>query len=176
MLRQRLLRPSLDRAEIESRLDAVTDLARETILRAELRKQLVPVLDVERLLAKVMIGSAGPRDLLALGKSLDQTPRLAESARLASKPLSARLSDTFGRLDPVPEASGPVIAALSDTPPVNIGDGPTIRAGYDPELDELRDLSQNGRQYIAQIEARERQRTGIASLKGPLQQCLRLLH
>ena len=60
---------------------------------------------------------------------------------------------------------GPIIAALSDTPPVNIGDGATIRAGYDPELDELRDLSQNGRQYIAQIEARERQRTGIASLK-----------
>ncbi len=165
MLRQRLLRPSLDRNEIESRLDAVTDLARETILRAELRKQLVPVLDVERLLAKVMIGSAGPRDLLALGKSLDQTPRLAESVRLTSRPLSARMADTFGRLDPVPEASGSIIAALSDTPPVNLGDAATIRAGYDSELDELRDLSQNGRQYIAQIEARERQRTGIASLK-----------
>ena len=61
-----------------------------------LRKQLVPVLDVERLLAKVMIGSAGPRDLLALGKSLDQTPRLAESVRLTSRPLSARMADTFG--------------------------------------------------------------------------------
>ncbi|HEX4134306.1 MAG TPA: DNA mismatch repair protein MutS [Bryobacteraceae bacterium] len=165
LLRQRLLRPSLDRAEIESRLDAVSDLAKETILRAELRKQLAPVLDIERLLAKVMIGSAGPRDLLALGKSLDQTPRLAESARLASKPVSSRLSGTFARLDSVPEASGPILAALSETPPLNIGDSPTIRAGFDAELDELRDLSQNGRQYIAQIEARERQRTGIASLK-----------
>jgi DNA mismatch repair protein MutS len=165
LLRQRLLRPALDRAEIDSRLDAVSDLARETILRAELRKQLGPVLDIERLLAKVMIASAGPRDLLALGKSLDQTPKLAESARLASKPVSARLTGTFARLDSVPEASGPIIAALSDTPPFNIGDGSTIRAGYDAELDELRDLSQNGRQFIAQIEARERQRTGIASLK-----------
>ena len=165
LLRQRLLRPSLDCAEIESRLDIVSDLARETILRAELRKQLAPVLDVERLLAKVMIGSAGPRDLLALGKSLDQMPKLADSARLASRSFSARLADTFARLDPVPDASGPIIAALSDTPPINIGDGPTIRAGYDPELDELRDLSQNGRQTIALIEARERQRTGIASLK-----------
>jgi DNA mismatch repair protein MutS len=165
LLRQRLLRPSLDRAEIELRLDAVSDLARETILRAELRKQLVPVLDIERLLAKVMIASAGPRDLLALGKSLHQTPKLAESARLASKPLSARLSDTFARLDSVPEASGAVIAALSDTPPFLISDGSSIRAGYDAELDELRDLSQNGRQYIAQIEARERVRTGIGSLK-----------
>ncbi|HVV44285.1 MAG TPA: hypothetical protein VHC72_03745, partial [Bryobacteraceae bacterium] len=90
LLRQRLLRPALDRAEIESRLDAVSDLARETILRAELRKQLAPVLDIERLLAKVTIASAGPRDLLALGKSLEQMPRLAESARLASRTLSER--------------------------------------------------------------------------------------
>jgi DNA mismatch repair protein MutS len=165
LLRQRLLRPALDPGEIEARLDAVSDLARETIFRAELRKQLAPVLDIERLLAKVMIGSAGPRDLLALGKSLDQTPRLAESTRLATHPLSQRLADTFARLDSVPEASGPILAALSDSPPLNITDGQTIRAGYDAELDELRDLSQNGRQLIAQIEARERQRTGIASLK-----------
>ena len=165
LLRQRLLRPSLEPAEIEARLDAVSDLVRETILRAELRKQLAPVLDVERLLAKVMIGSAGPRDLLALGKSLDQMPKLADAARLASRALSVRLANTFGRLDSVPEASFPIIAALSDTPPPQVGDGQTIRPGYDPELDELRDLSQNGKQYIAQIETRERTRTGIASLK-----------
>jgi DNA mismatch repair protein MutS len=165
LLRQRLLRPSLDRAEIESRLDAVGDLVRETILRAELRKQLAPVLDIERLLAKVMIGSAGPRDVLALGRSLDQTPGLADAARLAARPLSARLADNFARLDSVPEASLPILAALAENPPVNIGDGETIRAGFDAELDELRSLSQNNRQFIAQIEARERQRTGIGSLK-----------
>jgi DNA mismatch repair protein MutS len=165
LMRQRLLRPSLDLAEIESRLDTVSDLVRETILRVELRKQLGPVLDIERLLAKVMIGSAGPRDVLALGKSLDQTPRLADSARLATRELSARLGQTFDRLDPVTEASRPIIDALADTPPLQVGDGATIRAGYDAELDELRDLSQNGKQYIAQIETRERTRTGIASLK-----------
>ncbi len=165
LLRQRLLRPSLDRAEIESRLDAVSDLTRETILRAELRKQLAPVLDIERLLAKVMIGSAAPRDLLALGNSLNQMPKLAESVRLAAKNLSERLTTTFSKLDPVPEASGAILAALSDNPPINLTDGNTIRAGYDSELDELRDLSQNGRQYIAQLEARERVRTGIGSLK-----------
>ena len=165
LLRQRLLRPSLELAEIEARLDAVSDLVRETILRAELRKQLAPVLDIERLLAKVMIGSAGPRDLLALGKSLDQTPLLADSCRLASKALSARLHQTFARLDPVAEASRPIINALADTPPLQVGDGMTIRPGYDAELDELRDLSQNGKQYIAHIETRERSRTGIASLK-----------
>jgi DNA mismatch repair protein MutS len=165
LLRQRLLRPSLDREEIEARLDSVGDLVRETILRAQLRKQLAPVLDVERLLAKVMIGSAGPRDLLALGRSLDQMPHLADSARLAVRALSARLTETFARLDPVPQASQPVIAAIADPPPMQVGDGPAIRPGYDAELDELRDLSQNGKLYIAQIEARERQRTGIASLK-----------
>ncbi len=165
LLRQRLLRPSLDLPEIASRLDAVSDLVRETILRAELRKQLAPVLDIERLLAKVTIGSAGPRDLLALGRSLDQMPRLAEAARLATRPLSQRIADTFARLDPVPAASRPILEALADSPPIGVGDSPTIRPGYDAELDELRDLSQNGRQYIAQIELRERQRTGIASLK-----------
>jgi DNA mismatch repair protein MutS len=165
LMRQRLLRPSLDRAEIESRLDAVGDLVRETILRAELRKQLAPVLDIERLLAKVTIGSAGPRDLLALGRSLDQMPRLAEAARLAVRPASARLAETFSKLDPVPAASRPILDALADSPPISIGDSPTVRAGFDAELDELRDLSQNGRQYIAQIELRERTRTGIGSLK-----------
>jgi DNA mismatch repair protein MutS len=165
LMRQRLLRPSLELPQIEARLDAVSDLVRETILRTELRKQLGPVLDIERLLAKVMIGSAGPRDVLALGKSLDQTPRLADSARLAARPLSTRLCDTFARLDRVIEASGPIIDALADTPPIQVGDGMTIRSGFDAELDELRDLSQNGKQYIAQIETRERTRTGIASLK-----------
>ncbi len=75
------------------------------------------------------------------------------------------MSEIFSRLDPVPEASGAILAALSDAPPINIADGSTIRSGYDAELDELRDLSQNARQYIAQIEARERTRSGIGSLK-----------
>ena len=165
LMRHRLLRPALDREQIEARLDAVSDLVRDTILRAELRKQLGPILDIERLVAKVTIGSAGPRELLALGRSLDQVPKIAEAARQANRPLSSRLADTFARLDRVPEASQPIIDALSDSPPVSIGEGQTIRAGYDAELDELRDLSQNGKQFIAQIEIRERQRTNIASLK-----------
>ncbi|NDJ13212.1 MAG: DNA mismatch repair protein MutS [Acidobacteriia bacterium] len=166
LLRQRLLRPSLELNEIEARLDAVGDLARDTILRAELRKHLEPVLDMERLLARVTIGNASPRDLLALGKSLDQMPRLANSARLAGKPLSARLQAMFAALDPVPEASCAILAALADAPPAIIGDqGQTVRPGFDAELDELRDLSQRSKQIIAQIEARERTRTGIASLK-----------
>jgi DNA mismatch repair protein MutS len=165
LMRQRLLRPSIDRAEIEARLDAVGDLNRETILRAELRRQLAPVLDIERLLAKTTIGSAGPRELLALGKSLDQAPLLAGAQNLAARSLSERLTSTFARLDPVPEASRTILESLDDSPPAIIGEGQTIRAGRDAELDELRNLSQNGKQIIAQIEARERTRTGVASLK-----------
>jgi DNA mismatch repair protein MutS len=165
LLRQRLLRPSIDRAEIEARLDAVEDFVRETILRAALRERLASILDIERLVAKVTIGSASPRDLLALGRSLDQVPKLGEAAAHATHPLSSRLTDAFGRLDPVPEVSGAILAAVADTPPLVIGEGQTIRPGFDAELDELRDLSQHGKQFIARIEMRERERTGIASLK-----------
>jgi len=162
LLRQRLLRPSMDRDEIEQRLDAVGELLQETILRAELRKQLGGVLDIERLLAKVTLGTAGPRDVLALGKSLAQIPVVK---RCFDTRQAGRLRSIHERLDDLPDVTNLILESIADEPPVNIADGGTIRAGYNAELDELRDLSLNGRQYIAQIEARERQRTGIQSLK-----------
>ncbi len=162
LLRQRLLRPSMDRAEVEQRLDAVGELAQQTILRAELRKQLAGILDIERLLAKVTLGSAGPREVLALGRSLEKIPELK---RCFDTQQAARLRALHDRLDELPDVTKRILEAISDEPPLNIADGNTIRAGFHPELDELRDLSANGRQYIAQIEARERQRTGIQSLK-----------
>ena len=162
LLRQRLLHPSLNQPEIDARLDAVGELLGETILRAELRKELSGVLDLERLLAKVTLGSANPRDLLALGKSLERIPQLKQRVQNRQ---SGRLQAICAALDDVPEAHQRILAALADEPPVNLSDGGAIRAGYNGELDELRDLSRNGRQYIAQIEARERERTGIQSLK-----------
>jgi DNA mismatch repair protein MutS len=162
LLRQRLLRPSMDRAEIEQRLDAAGELLQQTILRAELRKQLGGIMDLERLLAKVTLGSAGPRDLLALGRSLEKIPGLK---RCFDTQQALRLRTIHERLDELPDVANLILEAISDEPPLAIADGGTIRTGYNPELDELRDLSQNGRQYIAQIETRERQRTGIASLK-----------
>jgi DNA mismatch repair protein MutS len=160
LLRGRLLRPSVDVAEIEARLDAVAQLVVRIIERAEVRKTLSRILDIERLLAKVTLGTAGPRDLLALGSSLAQVPTLRFSTEA-----SPRLKELASRLDPVEEVSRRVLAALADNPPANLSDGGTIRAGYDQELDQLRDISMNSRQYIAQIETRERARTGIASLK-----------
>src|SRR6266852_4151799 len=162
LLRQRLLRPSLSQPEIEDRLDAVGEFLRETILRAELRKELAGVLDLERLLAKVTLGSAGPRDLLALGKSLERIPLLKQ--RVENRQ-SARLKRICASLDDVPEVRDRILSAIADEPPMLLTDGGAIRPGYNADLDELRDLSRNGRQYIAQIEARERERTGIQSLK-----------
>ena len=159
LLRQRLLRPSVDRAEIEQRLDAVGELLQQTILRAELRKQLGGILDLERLLAKVTLGSAGPRDLLALGRSLEKIP--ASQTRFDTQQ-AARLRSIHERLDELADVAGLILEAIADEPPLAIADGGAIRAGFHAELDELRDLSLNGRQYIAQIEARERQRTGIS--------------
>jgi DNA mismatch repair protein MutS len=162
LLRRRLLGPSLDRGEIEARLDAVGDLRGDAIVRAEVRGELSGVLDVERLLAKITIGSAGPRELLALGRSLEKIPALKKTieGRQAKKLVVIR-----EQLDEMPEVRDRILNAIADAPPVSVVDGGAIRAGYNAELDELRDLRQNGRQYIAQIESRERTRTGIQSLK-----------
>ena len=139
LLRQRLLRPSLDRAEIEQRLDAVGDLLQQTILRAELRKQLGGILDLERLLAKVTLGSAGPRDVLALGRSLEKIPGLKRLLQTGTPPRA--LAEIHDRLDELPDVANLILEAISDEPPLALGDGGTIRAGYHAELDELRDLS-----------------------------------
>jgi len=162
LLRQRLLRPSLDRAEIEGRLDALGELLQQTILRAGLRQQLSGILDIERLVAKTAMGVANPRDVLALGRSLEKIPALKA---IFETQRAVRLRELYMRLDEVAEARDRILEAIADEPPVNLADGGTIRAGFNAELDELRDLSRNGRQVIAQIEARERTRTGIQSLK-----------
>ena len=152
LLRRRLLRPSLDRTEIEARLDAVEGLLKQTILRAELRKVMGGILDLERLLAKVTLGTAGPREMLAMGRSLAKVPELN---RLLGE----------ARFDEAAEVRDRILSGIAEEPPVSLADGGSIRDGVNRELDELRDISRNSKQYIAQIELRERQRTGIQSLK-----------
>ena len=162
LLRQRLLRPSMEQREIEERLGAVGELLEQTIARAELREQLAGILDMERLLAKVTLGTAGPRELLALGRSMEKIPALR---RLIAARQSTRLRAIHEQADELADVAKMVLEAIADEPPLNVADGGTIRAGFHAELDELRDLKQNGQRYIAQIETRERQRTGIGSLK-----------
>jgi len=152
LLRRRLLRPSVTESEISARLDAVETLLKDTILRAELRKVLAQILDLERLLAKITLGTATPRELLAMGRSLLKIPELN---RLLNEP----------RFDEIAGVRDKILQGISDDPPLNLNDSGTIRDGVHAELDELRDLSRNSKQYLANIEVRERQRTGISSLK-----------
>lgn len=154
LLRQRLLRPCLDLAEIDTRLDALQETLQSTITRTELRTLLDSVLDLERLLGKLTLGTAGPKELYALGSSLALVPKLKT---LTATLQARRLAQLHQDLDELPELRDRILAAIAD-------DG-TIRSGFHAELDELRDLSKNSRQYIAQIEVRERNRTGIQSLK-----------
>lgn len=153
LLRRRLLRPSVSQAEIEGRLDAVERFVKETILRAEVRKVLSEVLDMERLLAKVTMGTANPRDLLGLGRSLAKVPALN------------RLLPANPPLEELPAVREAILTTISEEPPINLADGGTIRDGVSAQLDELRDISRNSKQYLAGIEVRERERTGINSLK-----------
>jgi len=162
MLRRRILRPSVQRDEIEARLDAVGELSQATIARAGLREKLANVYDIERLLAKVTMNTAGPRELLSLAKSLDQVPTIQQSLRTLKAPLLAHLDTELADLS---ELRTKVLTSIHPEPPVTLADGGVIRDGIHPELDQLRDIQRNGKQYIAQIEVRERDRTNIQSLK-----------
>ncbi len=162
LLRSWLLRPSIDVAEINHRLDAVEELAKGTIAREELRRVLDGVLDMERLLSRITLETANPRDVLALAASLGKIPGIRDVlGRLGS----ARLAALLAALDELPELRQCIERTLVEEPPLSLAEGGVIGAGVDAELDELRALSRNSKQYLAQIEERERRRTGIASLK-----------
>jgi len=162
LLRKRILRPSLDKEEIEARLDSVAHLLSATIERTRIRETLSRMMDIERLLAKVTLGSANPRDVLGLGRTLALVPALKVQIQTN---LPARLGEVLNGLDELAELRDRILTAIADEPPVNIADGGVIRAGYNAELDEFRVLSKDSRSVIAAVEARERERTGIGSLK-----------
>ncbi len=161
LLKLWLMRPSLKRSEIETRLAAVTELT-GTILREKLRFLLKEVRDLERLSGRLNLGTASPRDLVALRTSLGQAPLINAALRDVRSLLLQVLSENIFEL---PEITGLIDRAIVDDPPVNLADGGVIRSGYDAELDELRSISSSGKQTIAGFEETERQRTGIANLK-----------
>jgi DNA mismatch repair protein MutS len=162
LLRQWLLRPLLTLERVRDRLDAVEDYAFKTAERGRFRDALKSVQDLERLVARTALGSAGPRDLVALKQSLGAIPRVRLIHEEMQAPLIRALS---AELDDVPEIRAAIEAALSDDPPALARDGGFVRDGFDPALDDLRTISRSGRQVIAQMEEQERARTGIASLK-----------
>ncbi len=162
LLRAWMLRPSIDLGEINQRLDAVESMVRDLVAREELRRSMEGVLDLERLLSRVTLETANPRDLLALASSLGRLP--AVRAAVSHFP-AERLHSLHGQCDELGDLRERIVSSLEDEPPLTLADGGVIRAGVDASLDELCDLSRNSKQYIAQIEQRERQRTGIGSLK-----------
>ncbi len=162
LLRAWLLRPSIDRAEIEARFDAVEVHVKDTVAREELRRSLEGILDLERLLSRVTLETANPRDVLALAASLRHIP----ATRAALGRLSAvRLGALHTAIDELADLRARIETTIIAEPPISLSDGGVVASGIDRELDELRDLSRNSKQYLAQIEQRERQRTGIHSLK-----------
>ena len=178
LLRSWMLRPSIQMDEINLRLDAVEAGVKEFVAREELRRALEGVLDIERLLSRVTLETANPRDVLALCASLNRIPRIKvalgrlgaqapppadEIASIATN--MSRLSTLHALLDELTDLRERIEKTVVAEPPLTLADGGVIQPDVDKELDDLRNLSRNSKQYIAQIEERERKRTGINSLK-----------
>ena len=162
LLRASLLRPLLDRDAIEERYEAVGEAKQDLMIREQVRRNLSGILDLERLLARISLDSAGPRDVQALAASLQHLPALKENIA-GSK---GRFWKTaHERMDVLDDLCAVITKTLVAEPPVTLAEGGVIAPGVDAELDELKAISHDGRSSIAAIEERERQRTGIQSLK-----------
>lgn len=162
LLKGSLLRPSIDRAEIEARLDAVEELARETLARDELRQAMMHIYDLERLLSKCTLETAHPRDLLAFRNALLPLPTVRRWLANLNAP---RLRQLHEQLDELADLRDLIERSISENAPASATETGIIKSGYHTELDSLRALGSEGRQYIAALEARERARSGIGSLK-----------
>ena len=166
LLRRWLLAPLVDPAAINSRLDAVQVLARDGRGRERLREALDGVRDLERLAGRAALGRATPREMGALRDSILRLPDVAGAVGgLEGREQSTLLETTAHTLDLLTDVADELARALVERPPAQLDDGDTIRTGFDRELDELQETRDGGKQYIATLQARERERTGIGSLK-----------
>jgi len=162
LLRATILRPLVDAEALEARYEAVGEAHGDLVRREEIRRAFSGLLDLERLLARLSLDSAGPRDVRALAASLSRLPGLKTALDAMQ---AARWRQLAERLDTLEDVTARIATTLVEEPPLTLADGGAIAAGVDAELDELRTISTTGRQQIAAIEERERERTGIASLK-----------
>ena len=162
LLKSWLLLPLLDLQELDRRQSAVQVLIANVQAYGRLRAKLAEIHDLERLISRVLVGVAGPRELLALRDS----QRIVPSIRLLLQELRApRICEICEHLDDLDDVVALIETSLSDDPPASANDPGIIRTGYSPELDELRAIRHSGKGFIASMEARERQKTGISSLK-----------
>ena len=162
LLRSWLLRPCIKRSEVEARLAAVQDLFASQILRDRIRALLKDVTDLERVLGRISLGSATPRDLVALQRSLAQVPSIRQALGTTEASMLQVLAENT---DDLPDIRTLIEQAIVDDPPAKLSDGNVIKDNYAPELDELRSVSRNAKQIIAAMEASERTRSGINSLR-----------
>ncbi len=162
LVRNWVRRPSLNLQEIEERLEGVEGLFNHTITRSELHRELRQLHDLERLLARITLGSANPRDTYLLGVSLRRIPTLQTLAQALPGKRIAALLVTMDSLEDIADRIG---GTLAEDPPATLGDGGVIAAGFNEDLDTLREIQRDSRGVIAQLERRERQATGIESLK-----------
>ncbi|RMH55558.1 MAG: DNA mismatch repair protein MutS [Candidatus Hydrogenedentota bacterium] len=158
LLLHRLSGPVRNREEILRRLDQVDFFFANTVLRETVRKSLKGVHDIERLAGKLSLGRITPREVLALADSLDRVGSV-------KKELGTDCAGLERDLDPIPEFVEKIRTRLVDEPPISIGEGPLFREGVDEELDALRKGSRESRRWLAELQPRERERTGISSLK-----------
>jgi len=162
LLRRWILTPLKAPAEIEERLDAVEELFGSKLLRLNLANVLRNVYDLERLITRIYCGRASARDLVSLGNSLRHLPEL--KGYLGDRS-SGLLREICNGLDTLPEVVGLVAAAINPDPPAQLTEGGIIRDGYSPQLDELRQTTRHGKDWIARLEAEETRRSAIPSLK-----------
>jgi DNA mismatch repair protein MutS len=162
LLRQWLESPLINLIEIRRRHDAVEELFNTPVLRQSLRERLKSVYDLERILTRIEVGTANARDLTALLSSFENLPELKQI--LCGLQSTALTEVGFG-METHSDCADRIRAAIVDTPPFSIREGGFIREGYDLELDELRGLSKDSRQWVQEMEAREKESTGIKSLK-----------
>lgn len=162
LLRRWIMRPLKRIKPIQQRLDAVEELYKNHQIRNTLREELEQVGDLERLISRICVGRTNARDIVQIKLSLAQIPRIKSQFAAIKNPL---LQDVSGRLKLLIEVQERIHTALADEPPASVRDGNMIREGFNKELDELRDIAKNGKNYIAKIKDQLSAETGITSLK-----------
>ena len=162
MLKSYVEQPLIDRDEILRRQDVVTEFVDDPMLRDELREYLNPVYDLERLLSRLSYRSANPRDLIAFRDSLAMLPHIKQ---LLSDAKSVYLRELVDEIDPLEDITELIRTAINEDPPVTMYDGGIIREGYNEEVDRLRSAGTEGKTWLAQIEQKEKEATGIRNLK-----------
>ena len=162
MLRSFVEQPLIEKEEIEGRLDAIEELMQRAIDREELREYLNPVYDLERLLTRITYQSANPRDLTAFKSSIGMIPHIRGILlELQSKEIQGICED----MDTLEDLYTLIDAAIEEEPPITVREGGIIKDGYHEEIDRLREAKSQGKNWLAELEAKEREKTGIKNLK-----------